>query len=370
MEFSIMIRRLFFTAALLMPGLAYGQNPSANLSVQVVPPNNNSIACDIGPSYIGSMPAQATQAGFTHCAANYDFTQTQSFTDSVGTHQWSNLSSWFTCGRTPPFLFTRADFSDVPCDTAHVNVISDGGTQVLALSYYLTDKNNNGYSNSLDTASVNGTTVVGTSFPSEIYIEQVIRVNSNNTCSSSCLAYSLATFAPNFNLNNPCFVSGDFDEMSGFAGDTLDNTGLHLWNPTCGVSGGVFGPSPPVESPQATSSYSTYGSLMTADNVSNFTLCSNSGSGAVGGLPASAFKSCTSPFTVVPPSTAPVFLARQMVQLWEGPESAGQGGSVWTGTQHTTYIQRVTVWVCPNPTGGSDWTTGQCYNNPVITTHP
>jgi hypothetical protein len=359
-----MIKKLLFSAALLVPGLAYGQNPSGDLSVQVVSPNG--IACDIGPNYTGSIPAQATQAGFTHCAANYDFTQSQSFTDSIGTHQWSNLSSWFVCGNTAPFLFTRHDFSDVPCDTAHVNIITDGSKQVLALSYYLTDKNNGQYSNSLDTATEIGATTVGTSFPEEIYIEQVIRVNSNNVCSSSCLAYSLATYAPNFQVNNPCFVSGDFDEISGFSGDTLANTGLHLWNPTCGTSGGVFGPSPPTESPIANSSYSTYGSLMTADNANpgHFALCSNWGSGAVSGLPASAFKSCTSAFQVVPPSTAPIFLARQMVQLWEGPESFGQGGSVWTGTQHTTYIQRVTVWTC------AGWLTGQCYNNPVITTHP
>jgi O-glycosyl hydrolase len=32
-----MVRKLFFTAALLLPGLAYGGNPSADLSVQVVP---------------------------------------------------------------------------------------------------------------------------------------------------------------------------------------------------------------------------------------------------------------------------------------------------------------------------------------------
>jgi hypothetical protein len=34
------------------------------------------ILCDIGPTYGGSVPAAASLAGFTHCAANYDFTQT------------------------------------------------------------------------------------------------------------------------------------------------------------------------------------------------------------------------------------------------------------------------------------------------------
>jgi hypothetical protein len=34
--------------------------------------------------HAGSIPAAAAQAGFTHCAANYDFTQTQQWTDAVG----------------------------------------------------------------------------------------------------------------------------------------------------------------------------------------------------------------------------------------------------------------------------------------------
>src|SRR6516162_9190616 len=97
-----MIKKLIFTAVLLAPGLAYGGNPSANLTVQIDPAPNppNSITCDIGPNYSGSIPAAATQAGFTHCAANYDFTYTGSFTNGSFTYQWSNLSSWLRCDNT------------------------------------------------------------------------------------------------------------------------------------------------------------------------------------------------------------------------------------------------------------------------------
>jgi hypothetical protein len=140
-----MMKQLFFIAALLVPGLAHGQNP-ASLSVTVVP-GPGSIACDIGPSYTGSIPAAAAKAGFTHCAANYDFTQTQSFTDSIGAHQWSNMSSWFSCTDTPGSWLLTNHWSDTACDTNHLNVTTDGGTEVLALSYYLTDAQAGKYSN-------------------------------------------------------------------------------------------------------------------------------------------------------------------------------------------------------------------------------
>ena len=131
-----MIKKLLFTAALLVPGLAYGQNPSTNLSAQVVRAGSDPIACDIGPAYTGQIPAAATQAGIIGCAANYDFTQTQSFTDNAGTHQWSNLSSWFTCnsnGGAPAIL----NFSgNVGCmDGVHQTITTDSGVQVLSLKY-------------------------------------------------------------------------------------------------------------------------------------------------------------------------------------------------------------------------------------------
>jgi hypothetical protein len=65
-----MIKKLLFTAALLVPGLAYGVNPSANLSVQVVPAGATSNVCT------GSSPdPQAATDGFTSPAFCIDFTQ-------------------------------------------------------------------------------------------------------------------------------------------------------------------------------------------------------------------------------------------------------------------------------------------------------
>jgi hypothetical protein len=59
-----MIKSLFFMAALLVPGLAYSGNPSANLPVQIVPAGSSP-----------AVPAAAQAAGFATLAANWDFSQ-------------------------------------------------------------------------------------------------------------------------------------------------------------------------------------------------------------------------------------------------------------------------------------------------------
>src|SRR5215475_4350042 len=70
-----MVRELFYAAALLVPGLAYAGNPSADLSVQIVPA-------------VPQVPAGAQAAGFTTLAANYDFSQPK----------YASQSNYLTCG--------------------------------------------------------------------------------------------------------------------------------------------------------------------------------------------------------------------------------------------------------------------------------
>jgi hypothetical protein len=64
-----MLKNVFFLAALLAPGLAYGGNPSADLSVQVTPGGTTSTQC---PS---TAPAEAVHVGFTAMVLCNDFTQ-------------------------------------------------------------------------------------------------------------------------------------------------------------------------------------------------------------------------------------------------------------------------------------------------------
>jgi hypothetical protein len=357
-----MIKKLIFTAALLAPGLAYGGNPSANLTVQIDPVSNSS-ACDVGPNYIGSIPAAAAQAGFTHCAANYDFTQTSSFTDSNGNHQWSNLSSWRSCSGSASSPFIMGFNGDVPCDTNHQNITTDSGTQVLALSYFLTDEQAGHFGNSGVTFGPNGSS---TPYAVAYYIEMVVKTTTSGICSNFCLVWDMSTFTNEGPTR--CFVSQDSEFDQGGSGSGLGGTlGLASWNFPCGSThgGGGTGPAVPVLFPVPSgTAYTTYGSLVTADNVSQYGACDYSAPGAVSGLPASSWLSCVTSTVGGPVGGFSPFVNNLYIYLAEGPQSAGQGGTNWTASSHTTFIQRVTVWEC------SGYQTGQCYNNPVITTHP
>jgi hypothetical protein len=83
-----MIKKLFFTAALLVPGLAYGADPTANLPIQIVP--------------AAAVPAAAQAAGFNNLIINDNF-QSAAF---------ANTATWLDCndGSTPPSspLYYRA----------------------------------------------------------------------------------------------------------------------------------------------------------------------------------------------------------------------------------------------------------------------
>jgi hypothetical protein len=157
-----MIKKLTLTAALLMPGLAYGANPSADLSVQVVsavPPPGN-IACDYGPNTTlptGTVGTDLTTAGFTHCVLNADFTDNSGATVNGG---WvmNNKNTWLNSCPTPtttwgkfwlmwhpsgPGFGTNGDGGGpVPC--ARATLVNDGGTQVLNFQFAASDWSSGG----------------------------------------------------------------------------------------------------------------------------------------------------------------------------------------------------------------------------------
>jgi hypothetical protein len=357
-----MIKTLFLIAGLLVPGLAYAANPSAPFSVQVVDPPNG-IPCDIGPSYTGSIPAAATQAGFTHCAANYDFTQTQSFTDARGTHQWSNLASWFSCnsGAGTPYLVYYGEFSNVGCDTAHYNITTDGGVQVWAMTYYQTD-NQAGHLVSRLTNQGNGASATFNMAP-EYYIEYVMRPTTNHVCTGFCPYSFLSTFTRV--QGSPCFFGSDMEWDSGATGTGV---GQSWWNFSC-PNGPVYGGScaggtcaTPINGTINTS-VNTWGDLTTGDGVNKAASCNYWAPGSVNGLPASAFKSCFSNTIVPPAANTSVFRAGQPMYIYfaTGPDNIP---NTMTVSSVTTFIQRFTVWECPG------YASGPCITNPVITTAP
>ena len=114
-------------------------------------------------------------------------TQTQSFTDIRGTHQWSNLSSWLNCSNSNATPYLLKFVGTVACNTAHITVGPDpghGNVQALIMSYYKTDKDAGNFSNTIQTLSPSSAAIAGNAMPEEYYIEQVLRPNAT-TCSST-----------------------------------------------------------------------------------------------------------------------------------------------------------------------------------------
>src|ERR1700730_18026778 len=110
-----MIKQLFFMAALLVPGLAYGGNPSADLQVQIVPAGSPPV------------PAAAQAANFTTLALNSDFTSAF----------YANRAHWLDCaGATNPIWYNVV-YGVGPAPCSNYAIIQDPvyGGQVLSQKY-------------------------------------------------------------------------------------------------------------------------------------------------------------------------------------------------------------------------------------------
>jgi hypothetical protein len=358
-----LIKRIF-AVALLVPGLAYGQStcPDGNpctVSAPVVAAGSDPIPCDIGPPYNGSIPAAAAAAGFTHCAANYDFTQTQPFTNTIGgtqyTFQWSQMgggsgaSPWFSCTNSTSGVYLwYKDPSGVACDTTHQNITTDGGVQVLELTTLQSD---NAF-NQITTGY--GASPQPNPFPAQYYYEGVFKPLAI-PCTGTCLDIS-TTGVDRSSQGIYCTIGMDFDEVG--PGTTVGG-GLSGWNlNNCSVNSGTYWFGPGFPSPDrpasSTTAYQTYGALMMMDGVSNVEGCVYYSAGVVSGLPSGSFYGCTGETS---PTTNPVAFQGQEYIYLGWPDS---NPGTWSETA-TVYIQRVTMWTCPSPTG----TPPECYTNPI-----
>jgi hypothetical protein len=327
-----MIKKVIFTAALLVPSLAYAGNPSANVTVQVVPVSNG-IACDIGPNYTGSIPAGAQAAGFTHCAANYDFT----------TSGYSSTSSWLDCaGASSPQWYVSEDglppTSCPPDLSTQFQIVTDGGTQTLQMTYtHITDWNAGIYSTKMSTASPLGwPNPAGTLFPQANYTESVVRMTSNSTAqcpasqaSGGCLVSDSWSYGP----DQVTGVEWDFIEIY-----TNGATGSCGGGASCGSGGGGLAQPGRINGFDPTI-YHNYGVRQTIDSNGNFGLCHYLDGGQI-----------TNDSTGAPPCTAGVIDGRAhgfrdfMLQ-----EVGPQGSSFGAPRLDEVYmVRRMTVWTCPN----------------------
>ena len=355
-----MIKKIIFTLALLAPGLAYGQTPSASFSDKVVPAGSDPIACDIGPNYIGSIPAPAQAAGFTHCVANYDFTQTASFTANGHPYQWSNVAGWLDgCGAANPLLYDWTYSGTLqPC--SDYNIITDGSTQVLQVTYTPADNSGpNGQTFVSATSGSSNPNPPGVAMKDGFYAEEVMRLTSatvSNSCQSwnvGCLTYDFWSYAVGGTCNNCDHAGMEFDFVEMYSnGNWYENGGTAC----CGNSGNM-----PTGTAADMSSYQTYAVLNTAVNSSSGT---NIGYCYILNNASTSFNCLTGSVNLANDIQSPkfdIFLAEI------GPQSNGNkcgpsNNQSCAPTQNqNALIQRMTIFACP----GYNQTT-PCYNSSVV----
>jgi hypothetical protein len=278
-----MIKTLSLAAALLVPGLAYAGNPSANLPVQIVPASGGGIACDQGPNYNRSVPAPAAAAGFTRCALNADFT----------TPSYSNLNTFLSnCGApvgsgwsSPGWVqYWWGIISPQPACGHDISVGTDSGQQVLHLQYLTTDQATGCAAAGRDPAMDHSNCAVfmqwewphgfdgSTGLPIETYTEITVR-----------------TTAGSLNQYNGAVESFDFwKNSSGAAGVPFQETDFLEVQDACGNCGGTQNVSWPsgyggnsssqevYGDPKAYATwtqYNTFGFLKTYDGSSTIAEC-------------------------------------------------------------------------------------------------
>jgi hypothetical protein len=212
-----MINQLFFTAALLVSGLAYAGTPSATLPGQIVPASG--ITCDYGPN-AASVPTAAQRAGFTHCALNADFT-------IVG-GQWSNPSTYvYPCGAPASNWPTTANFNlfyflvpnaSPPC--SRLEIIADPvfGGQVLHFQYKPGDFNTAppGHGNWIELDWPLGfDQSQQTILPLEMYVKLVFRTTTTSLNQGNNALESFGPWnSPNtWSFPNAAPMEMDFDEI-------------------------------------------------------------------------------------------------------------------------------------------------------------
>lgn len=205
-----------------------------------------------GPGSCGNVPAAAAAAGFTTCAANYDFT----------TPFYGTLSNWLDCaGALSPQWFL------VYGHCSSVTVTTDQGTQVLHVNWHPAELP--GINNTVIRTQPNGSggsdTKKGTTFPQGMYIEITLRVprGTQNACppGQSCILTGVWEYS---NTSNAVF-EWDFIETYG---NSKNGAQAHAPGGSCCANI----PEPWHVSGYNPSIYNTYGMLITTDGI-NADLC-------------------------------------------------------------------------------------------------
>lgn len=365
-------------AALLSSSSAWAGSASVPMLVKAPSSGSSSIACDIGPNYTGSIPGPARAEGYTHCVANYDFTNTTTWNNNASAggsgFNFSTLSTWFQCsddGSGGYIFYLDTGGVTPPCTDVHM--ITDGGVQVLDLTFTPTDFTNNvKYISLISTSRFNYPTPAGTLFPNGLYVEDVYRIPSSTYSSlsvdpggvligGSAWTYGLGGSAsPQTNV-----MEWDFGEQyaNSSGGYEAINVGEHCpSNFQCG-SASMTGQQASGWNPQA---YQAYQRLETTDTSGNYGECAY-----LNGTPITytGVNGCVTGTFAGGSSDAALNSKNQLIQ-WTGAQQASETCQNQACAQPSgnvdMYIKRITIWSCPS------WqtTTNGCAVSAVPTSPP
>jgi hypothetical protein len=276
-----MIKKLFFIAALLAPGLAYGGNPSADLSVQVVP------AASAGScgAIMGQAATDAATAGFNTCALYNDFTT--AIPNTVGTglpgtgaaQNTSAPGNWLNCNwdNSNNYVwnwgqgYTGSATDRPPC--SRIYQTSDQGGLVLRWDILPADLVNG------DTGLLNPAITTDNNrapqgpypgphvFPTGSYSEITLRAD-NMSSNYSGISFWSPGGGP---VSGGCYTTEyDFIQFDFVGGANQTNP---AWdNYSCSTGFINFGG--PGGNAMDSSAYHTYGTLVTQDNGNgHFSMC-------------------------------------------------------------------------------------------------
>jgi hypothetical protein len=340
-----MFKNVLLAGALLVPVLAYGASPSTDLSVQIVPaasptpppaptppPSPNGIACDIGPNYTGTIPAGAQAAGFTHCAANYDFTQPF----------FATMSNWLDCAGASSPLWYNTGYNSTATPCSDFSIVNDSGSNVLEIQWTPTDASNNSSASWMGTTPSNTSSGNGT-FPQGVYVQDIWRSTAATQTALGVYGDILSFFTWS-GANNGII---EWDWFEAYTDGGAANC-YHDWDNNGGGCGGNFWATGTNFSPSAEAAYHTYASRVTSDGSANFALCTYLDGSQLG---CNEFQ----------PGSSNAFGDRNYYSTGVGNLNAGS--VTVPSVPEVMYIKQITVFSC------SGWQTGQC-NGTVLDGSP
>lgn len=331
-----MIKKLFFTAALLVPSLAYAGTPSATLPGQIASAGSDP-----------AVPAGAAAAGFTTLALNADFSQST----------YSNIATWVDgCGGPTSgnrWVYRWWNNNGVgPCGDLIMETDPTIGKQVLHLQY-LPAYNAPGTNTSQQILVLSWPQIPFFDkvnyFPVEFYTEITYRMTAASLTQAhevnNMSNYMVSGGLPSYSIIEPDFFEvianslGNGNGRGWLYGDGVLQEGLGLMQ------------NYPYHLAADLTAYHTIGTLFTSDGNSIYYKCYYLDGTKLG---------CW----LALPSNAPTVFAwhRYIFAMGWGTDSNNLANGTIINNMDI-YVQSIRVWVCPNSFGTSTECAGTVINH-------